>query len=189
MKKLIITGNDAKEQLLEGAHLLYDAVSTTLGPKGNNAVIQAYGEPIVTHDGVTVAKSIENVEAASPGAQVGIEMIKASSSKTNDNVGDGTTSSTILAYHLMDKGMEKIKNGKNAMVLRRELDAAAEQALNILKDLSTPIETEKQTIEIATISSEDATIGKEVGTCTTSSVKMVWLSLRLGPSLRRNTRL
>lgn len=71
---------------------------------------------------MTVAKAIENVEAASPGAQVGIEMIKSSSSKTNDNVGDGTTSSTILAYHLMDKGMEKIKNGKNAMVLRRELD-------------------------------------------------------------------
>lgn len=163
MKKLIITGNAAKEQLLEGAHLLYDAVSTTLGPKGNNAVIQAYGEPIVTHDGVTVAKSIENVEAASPGAQVGIEMIKASSSKTNDNVGDGTTSSTILAYHLMDKGMEKIKAGKNAMVLRRELDVAAEQALNLLKDLSMPIETEKQTIEIATISSEDQEVGKQVG--------------------------
>lgn len=163
MKKIIITGDKAKEQLLEGAHLLYDAVSTTLGPKGQNGVIQAFGEPIVTHDGVTVAKSIENVLDASPGAQVGIEMIKASSSKTNDNVGDGTTSSTILAYHLMDKGMEKIKAGKNAMVLRRELDLAALEALDILKDLSTPIETEKQTIEIATISSENKEVGKEVG--------------------------
>lgn len=163
MKKLIITGDTAKEQLLEGAHLLYDAVSTTLGPKGQNGVIQAYGEPIVTHDGVTVAKSIENVEGASPGAQVGIEMIKASSSKTNDNVGDGTTSSTILAYHLMEKGMEKIRNGKNAMVLRRELDEAAADALTQLKDLSIPIETEKETIEIATISSEDPEVGKQVG--------------------------
>lgn len=163
MKKQIITGDEAKEQLLEGAHLLYDAVSTTLGPKGRNVVIQAYGEPIVTHDGVTVAKSIENVHAASPGAQVGIEMIKASSSKTNDNVGDGTTSSTILAYHLMDKGMEKIKAGKNAMVLRRELEGAKNEALELLKTLSTPIETEKETIEIATISSEDETIGREVG--------------------------
>lgn len=163
MKKHIITGDDAKEQLLEGAHLLYDAVSTTLGPKGQNGVIQAYGEPIVTHDGVTVAKSIENVDGASLGAQVGIEMIKASSSKTNDNVGDGTTSSTILAYHLMDKGMEKIKTGKNAMVLRRELDVASEEALEILKELSTPIETEKETIEIATISSENVEVGKQVG--------------------------
>ena len=163
MKKIIITGDQAKEQLLEGAHLLYDAVSTTLGPKGQNGVIQAFGEPIVTHDGVTVAKSIENVLDASPGAQVGIEMIKASSSKTNDNVGDGTTSTTIIAYHLMDKGMEKIKAGKNAMVLRRELDAATLEALELLKDLSTPIETEKETIEIATISSENKEVGKEVG--------------------------
>lgn len=163
MKKLIITGDEAKEQLLEGAHILYDAVSTTLGPKGQNGVIQAYGEPIVTHDGVTVAKSIENVHGASPGAQVGIEMIKSSSSKTNDNVGDGTTSSTILAYHLMDKGMERIKAGKNAMVLRRELDVASTDALELLKELSTPIKTEKETQEIATISSENADIGKEVG--------------------------
>jgi chaperonin GroEL len=163
MKKQLITGDLVKEQLLEGAHILYDAVSTTLGPKGQNAVIQAFGEPIVTHDGVTVAKSIENVHGASPGAQVGIEMIKASSSRTNDNVGDGTTSSTILAYHLMDKGMELIKAGKNAMVLRRELDEASKEALTLLADLSTPIETEKETIEIATISSEDPEIGKQVG--------------------------
>lgn len=163
MKKLIITGDEAKEQLLEGAKILYEAVSTTLGPKGNNVVIEAYGEPIVTHDGVTVAKSIENVKNARPGAQVGIEMIKASSSKTNDNVGDGTTSTTVIAYHLMDKAMEKIKNGKNAMVLRRELDEAKDQALHILKDLSMPVETEKQTIEIATISSENKEIGKQVG--------------------------
>lgn len=163
MKKLMITGDLAKEQLLEGAHILYDAVSTTLGPKGQNGVIQAYGEPIVTHDGVTVAKAIENVDGASPGAQVGIEMIKSSSSKTNDNVGDGTTSSTILAYHLIDMGMEKIKTGKNSMVLRRELDIAATDALELLKDLSTPIESEKETIEIATISSENVDIGKEVG--------------------------
>jgi chaperonin GroEL len=163
MKKQIITGEEAKEQLLEGARLLYEAVSTTLGPKGQNGVIQAFGEPIVTHDGVTVAKSIENVEGASLGAQVGIEMIKASSSKTNDNVGDGTTTSTILAYHLMDKGIELIKKGMNPMVLRRELDVASEAALEELKDLTLPVTTEKETQEVATISSENADIGREVG--------------------------
>jgi chaperonin GroEL len=162
MKKLLINKEEAREQLLEGAKLLYDAVSTTLGPLGLNVVIQAYGEPIVTHDGVTVAKSIENVEQASPGAQIGIEIIKASSSKTNDNVGDGTTSSTIIAYHLMSKGVEMLTK-KNAMVLRRELDEASKEALKLLEDLSTPIETEKETIEIATISSENEDIGKEVG--------------------------
>lgn len=163
MKKQIITGNEAKEQLLEGAKLLYEAVSSTLGPKGQNAVIEAYGEPIVTHDGVTVAKSIESVMDCSPGARVGVEMIKASSSKTNDNVGDGTTSSTILAYHLIDDGMAKIQTGKNAMVLRRELDKAAEEVLSLLPDLAEPIKTEKSTIEIATIASENPDIGREVG--------------------------
>jgi len=164
MKKQVITGIEAKEQLLEGAKLLYTAVSTTLGPKGQNAVIEAFGEPIVTHDGVTVAKSIEDVLDASPGARVGIEMIKSSSSKTNDNVGDGTTSSTILAYHLMDKGMAKIQNGYNAMVLRRELDNAAEKVLTYLKDIAEPVKTKQQAIEVATISSENKDIGKEVGT-------------------------
>lgn len=163
MKKQIITGDEAKEQLLEGAKLLYEAVSTTLGPKGQNAVIEAYGEPIVTHDGVTVAKSIDSIKDCSPGARVGIEMIKASSSRTNDNVGDGTTSSTILAYHLMDKGMELIKAGKNAMVLRRELDEAAKESLAELEKLAEPVKTEKSAIEVATISSEDPIIGKEVG--------------------------
>jgi chaperonin GroEL len=163
MKKQIITGDEAKEQLLEGAELLYKAVSTTLGPKGQNAVIEAYGEPIVTHDGVTVAKSIDNIKNASPGARVGIEMIKASSSRTNDNVGDGTTSSTILAYALMSKGMEIIKAGKNAMVLRRELESAKDEALKELDKLAEPVTTEKAAIEIATISSEDNEIGKQVG--------------------------
>lgn len=163
MKKQIITGNDAKEQLLEGARLLYEAVSTTLGPKGQNAVIEAYGEPVVTHDGVTVAKSIENVKDCSPGARVGIEMIKSSSSKTNDNVGDGTTSSTILAYHLIEGGMQKINEGKNGMMLRRELDAAAQDVLKLLPNLAEPITTEKSAIEVATISSENHDIGEQVG--------------------------
>jgi chaperonin GroEL len=81
MKKQILFAEDAKAQILEGAELLYRAVSTTLGPKGQNAVIEAYGEPIVTHDGVTVAKAIEVKKQRPPGVRVGVEMIKASSSK------------------------------------------------------------------------------------------------------------
>lgn len=163
MKKQIFLNDEAKVQLLEGAKALYDAVSATLGPKGQNAVIEAYGEPIVTHDGVTVAKAIDSVKDLSPGARVGIEMIKASSSKTNDNVGDGTTSSTILAYHLIDEGMNMVKLGVNPMILRRELEDAAQQALTELDKVVIPVKTEKAAIEIATISSEDSVIGKEVG--------------------------
>lgn len=164
MKKRVILGDEAKKQILEGAELLYQAVSTTLGPKGQNAVIEAYGEPIVTHDGVTVAKSIDIESKDKPGVRVGIEMIKSSSSKTNDNVGDGTTSSTILAYHLIDGGMKVISGStKNPMILRRELEEASKEALAILDKLAEPVKTEKATIEVATISSEDAEVGKQVG--------------------------
>lgn len=163
MKKVVIFADEAKDQIFEGAEILYRAVSTTLGPKGQNAVIEAYGEPIVTHDGVTVAKSIELSSKAKPGVRVGIEMIKSSSSKTNDNVGDGTTSSTILAYHLLDEGMKLVKNGKNPMILRRELIEASDKVLDELKKLANPIKTEKEIVEVATISSENKEIGKEVG--------------------------
>lgn len=163
MKKRVIFAEEAKEQIFEGAELLYKAVSTTLGPKGQNAVIEAYGEPIVTHDGVTVAKSIEVKSKDKPGIRVGVEMIKSSSSKTNDNVGDGTTSSTILAYHLLDEGMKLVANNKNPMILRRELNDASDSVLKELEKLSNPIETEKEVIEVATISSENKQIGEEVG--------------------------
>lgn len=165
MKKQVIFAEEAREQIREGAELLYKAVSSTLGPKGLNVVIEAYGEPIVTHDGVTVAKSIEvgKQYKHKPGVRVGVEMIKASSSQTNDKVGDGTTSSTILAYHLIDAGLQKEANGKNPMVLRRELDAAKDKVLQELDNLSEHITTEKQSIEVATISSEDKGIGREVG--------------------------
>ena len=162
MKKQIILKEQAREQIREGAELLYNAVSTTLGPKGLNAIIEAYGEPVVTHDGVTVAKAIDVNSFDRPGVRVGIEMIKASSSKTNDNVGDGTTSSTILAYHLIDGGMALLTD-HSPMVLRKEIEEASQEALTILETLAEPIKTEKATIEIATISSEDETIGKEVG--------------------------
>jgi len=163
MKRQVITGQDAKDQILEGAEILYQAVSSTLGPKGLNAVIEAFGEPIVTHDGVTVARSIEIESEDRPGARVGIEMIKASSSKTNDNVGDGTTSSTILAYTLIKKGMDFIRNKKNPMVLRRELEAASEEVLKNLSTLAEPITTKKKAIEVATISAEDKEVGEIVG--------------------------
>lgn len=165
MKKQVIFGDEAKEQILEGAELLYRAVSTTLGPKGQNGVIEAFGEPIVTHDGVTVAKSIELGKEYKnrPGVRVGVEMIKSSSSKTNDNVGDGTTSSTILAYHLINEGRKLEESGKNPMILRRELEEAKDAVLEELKKLSSPLKTEKATIEIATIASENPEIGREVG--------------------------
>jgi len=164
MKKQVIPGEEAREQILDGAKLLYEAVSTTLGPKGNNAVIEAYGEPVVTHDGVTVAKAVEVSSKDRPGVRVGVELIKSSSSKTNDNVGDGTTSSTILAYHLIDQGLKLIKQGKNPMMLRRELDEAAKTVLSKLETLKEDVKTKEAMIQVATISSENKEIGRQVGT-------------------------
>lgn len=162
MKKQVIK-EDAKKQLLQGAKILYDAVSTTLGPMGENAVIQTYGEPMVTHDGVTVAKSIDIDIDDSPGARMGVEMIKVSSSKSNENVGDGTTSSTILSYHIIDKGMLKLSTGKNSQVLRKELESAAKQALNRLSEIAEEVDTEEKAVNIATISSESQEVGDIVG--------------------------
>ncbi len=162
MKKQVIK-EEAKQQLLKGAKLLYDAVSTTLGPMGENAVIQTYEEPIVTHDGVTVAKSIDVDFPDEPGIKLGVDMIKVSSSKSNDNVGDGTTSSTILAYHLISSGIQKVTTGKNSQVLRKEIESAAAQALGALGKISSPVDTEEKAVSIATISSENQEVGEIVG--------------------------
>jgi Chaperonin GroEL (HSP60 family) len=180
VKKRVIPGDEAKKQILEGAKLLHDAVSVTLGPKGQNAVIESYGEPIVTHDGVTVAKAVDVLEDDRPGIRVGVDLIKSSSSKTNDNVGDGTTSSTILAYKIIEKGMEIIESGANPMILRRELDKGSKEVLAELEKLSTPIRTKEDIIQIATISSEDKDIGKQVGTMYHKLGKDATVTVELG---------
>jgi chaperonin GroEL len=187
MKKMVLFAEEAKQQILEGTELLYRAVSATLGPKGQNGVIEAYGEPIVTHDGVTVAKAIELGKAYKdrPGVRVGVEMIKSSSSKTNDNVGDGTTSSTILAFNLIESGMKLEESGKNPMILRRELDAAAEVVLAELEKLAAPLKTEKATIEIATIASENAEVGREVGKMYHTLGKNAMVAVDLDQSLSK----
>lgn len=179
MKKKIIK-DGAKEQLMEGAKLLYEAVSATLGPKGQNVVIESYGEPIVTHDGVTVAKSIEIDSPDRPGARIGVEMVKASSSKTNDNVGDGTTTSTILAYHLIREGMEFVKLNKNSMILRKELEEASYEALAALELLAEPVDSKEKAISIAKISSESSEIGEIVGSMFHKLGKDAMISVEIG---------
>lgn len=163
MPKILLTGDAARDRILEGATVLYDAVRVTLGPKGQNAIIKNYGNPTVTHDGVTVAKAVEIKETwANAGINVGVDLIRESSSKTNDTVGDGTTTSTILAYKILEQGIPVIKAGKNPMVLRHELEASSKEALAIIDTLSTPITPDNVT-QVATISGEDEEIGRVVG--------------------------
>lgn len=104
MAKKVFYDDDARRRVLEGARILYEAVKTTMGPKGRNVVIgKGYGHPTVTHDGVTVAKGVEiaDVDDETLGYKVGAELIKQAASKMNDVAGDGTTTVTVLTYHIL----------------------------------------------------------------------------------------
>ncbi len=164
MAKKVFYDDDARRRVLAGAQVLYDAVKTTMGPKGRNVVIsKSYGNPTVTHDGVTVAKGMElaDVDDETLGYKVGAEMIKQAASKMNDVAGDGTTTVTVLTYHILSEANKLIAAGHNPMQLRKGLEAAALDVLSKLKGMSEDIKSKKQRVaEVATISAGDAEIGQ-----------------------------
>src|SRR6201993_721745 len=126
MAKKVFYDDDARRRVLGGAEVLYNAVKTTMGPKGRNVVIsKAFGAPTVTHDGVTVAKGVElaDVDDETLGYKVGAELIKQAASKMNDVAGDGTTTVTVLTYHILSEANKLIAAGHNPMQLRRGLEA------------------------------------------------------------------
>src|SRR5579872_2881766 len=163
MAKKVFYDADARRRVLGGAEILYNAVKTTMGPKGRNVVIsKAYGSPTVTHDGVTVAKGVElaDVDDETLGYKVGAELIKQAASKMNDLAGDGTTTVTILTYHILNEANKLIAAGHNPMQLRKGLEAAAQDVLAQLGGMSEDIAGKKNRItEVATISAGDAEIG------------------------------
>jgi chaperonin GroEL len=162
MAKKIFYDDDARRRVLEGAKMLYEAVKTTMGPKGRNVIIsKSYGNPTVTHDGVTVAKGIELPEDDETlGYKVGAELIKQAANKMNDVAGDGTTTVTVLTYHILNEANKLIAAGHNPMLLRKGLEAAAHDVIAKLATLSEDIKANKQRVaEVATISAGDAEIG------------------------------
>ncbi len=163
MSKKVFYDEDARRRILSGAEILYNAVKTTMGPKGRNVVIgKSYGAPTVTHDGVTVAKGVElpDVDDETLGYKVGAELIKQAASKMNDVAGDGTTTVTVLTYHILNEANKLIAAGHNPMLLRKGLEAAAHDALKKLGSLSEDIKANKKRVaEVATISAGDAEIG------------------------------
>jgi chaperonin GroEL len=163
MAKKVFYDDDARRRLLGGAAVLYNAVKTTMGPKGRNVVIgKSYGNPTVTHDGVTVAKGVEldDVDDETLGYKVGAELIKQAASKMNDVAGDGTTTVTVLTYHILSEANKLIAAGHNPMLLRKGLEAAAHEVLAHLGDLSEDIAGKKSRVaEVATISAGDPQIG------------------------------
>src|ERR1035437_4865100 len=163
MAKKVFYDDDARRRVLAGAEILYNAVKTTMGPKGRNVVIgKSYGIPTVTHDGVTVAKGVElaDVDDETLGYKVGAELIKQAASKMNDVAGDGTTTVTVLTYHILNEANKLIAAGHNPMLLRKGLETAGQDAIAKLSGLSEDIQGKKTRVaEVATISAGDAQIG------------------------------
>lgn len=163
MAKKVFYDDDARRRVLGGAQILYDAVKTTLGPKGRNVIIsKSYGNPTVTHDGVTVAKGVElaDIDDETLGYKVGAELIKEAASKMNDVAGDGTTTATILTYHILNEANKLIAAGHDPMLLRKGLETAAHDTINKLGSLSEDIKGKKSRVaEVATISAGDAEVG------------------------------
>jgi len=164
MAKKILYDAEARAAVLGGAKELYDAVKVTMGPKGRNVVIQkSYGGPTISHDGVTVAKAVDieiKKDGSNLGYNVGSELIKQAASKTNDTVGDGTTTSTVLAYHILEEANKMIAAGHNPMDLKKGLDSASEQVLRDIAGMTDQVAGNKEKIaQVATVSAGDSDIG------------------------------
>lgn len=164
MAKRVFYDDDARRRVLGGAQALYDAVKVTMGPKGRNVIIsKSYGNPTVTHDGVTVAKGVDLPEEDDEtlGYKVGAELIKEAANKMNDVAGDGTTTATVLTYHILSEANKLIAAGHNPMMLRKGIEEAAADSLKKLSGMSENIGSKKERVaEVATISAGDAQIGK-----------------------------
>jgi chaperonin GroEL len=164
MAKKVFYDDDARGRVLGGAKALYDAVKVTYGPKGRNVVIaKGYGGPTVTHDGVTVAESVDLPEDddATLGYKVGAELIKQAASKLNKVAGDGTTTVTVLTYNILKEANRLIAAGHNPQELRKGIEAAGSEVISQLDKLAESIEGKSDRVaEVATISAGDASIGK-----------------------------
>ncbi len=151
-------GNDARAKMLAGVNILADAVKVTLGPKGRNVVLdKSFGAPVITKDGVSVAKEIELEDKFE---NMGAQMVKEVASKANDEAGDGTTTATVLAQSIVNEGLKAVAAGMNPMDLKRGIDKAVRHAVEELKALSVPCKDNKAIAQVGTISANaDETVG------------------------------
>ncbi len=158
MAKNIIFGEDARKALQTGVDKLADAVKVTLGPKGRNVVLdKKYGSPLITNDGVTIAKEIELDD---PFENMGAQLVKEVSVKTNDAAGDGTTTATVLAQALIGEGMKNVAAGANPMVVKKGIKTAAKTAIDTVIKNSKKVSGNDDIARVATVSSGDEVIGK-----------------------------
>ena len=160
MAKKIKYGVDARKALESGVNQLADTVRVTLGPKGRNVVLdKSFGAPLITNDGVTIAKEIELED---PFENMGAQLIKEVASKTNDVAGDGTTTATVLAQAMVNEGMKNLAAGANPIVLRKGMKKATDAAVEAIKKMSKPINGKEQIARVAAISASDDEVGTMV---------------------------
>ena len=160
MSKDIKHGTEARNALERGVNLLADTVKITLGPKGRNVVLdKKYGTPLITNDGVTIAKEIELED---PFENMGAQLVKEVATKTNDAAGDGTTKATVLAQAMIQEGMKNIAAGANSIILRRGMQKATEAAVESIKAISTPVNGKNHIAQVAAISAGDKEVGAMV---------------------------
>ena len=158
MAKQIIYGDEARKALQSGIDKLSNTVKVTLGPKGRNVVLgKKYGSPLITNDGVTIAKEIELED---PFENMGAQLVKEVATKTNDVAGDGTTTATLLAQAIIREGLKNVAAGANPMVIRRGIEMAVQTAVDNLTAISKPIESKQAIAQVASISSGEETIGE-----------------------------
>jgi len=157
MAKLIVYGEDARKKLQNGIDQLADTVKVTLGPKGRNVVLgRKFGAPLVTNDGVTIAKE---VELEDPFENMGAQLIREVATKTNDVAGDGTTTATVLAQAITREGLKNLSAGANPMVMRKGIEKAVDAAVAAIKEHSVPVNGSADIARVGTVSSGDESIG------------------------------
>jgi chaperonin GroEL len=168
MAKQILYSEEARKRLKAGVDKLADAVTVTLGPKGRNVIIgESYGSPTITNDGVSIAKEIELEDKIE---NLGAQVVRQASEKTNDMAGDGTTTATLLAQGLIREGFKNVTAGANPLALKRGMEKACDSVVAELKKIAKPVATEEEMAQVATISAENKDLGvliarviKEVG--------------------------
>ena len=160
MAKEIKYGAEARAALEAGVNKLADTVRVTLGPKGRNVVLdKSYGTPLITNDGVTIAKEIELEDAFE---NMGAQLVKEVATKTNDVAGDGTTTATVLAQAMINEGMKNLAAGANPIVLRKGMKKASDVAVEEIARMSQPISGKAQMAKVAAISAADESVGEMV---------------------------
>ena len=155
--KQILLGADARTRLKVGIDTLADIVKVTLGPKGRNVIVdKKFGPPQVSSDGVTIAKEIDLEDEFE---NMGAQLLKEAAKKTNDDAGDGTTTSTVLAQAIVEEGFKNVAAGADPMALKRGIELSVDTVRKVISDISIPVEGRAQVGQVATLSAHDDEMG------------------------------